>query len=59
MIYLTGATGMIGRRFRELNSKDLTTISYRNIVYDVFKSHEESCLIHLGWSSTPRDKDGM
>ena len=59
MIYLTGASGMIGRRFRELYEKDITTISYREKVYDVFKSHKDSCLIHLAWSSTTRDDDGL
>jgi UDP-glucose 4-epimerase len=59
MIYLTSASGMIGKRFRELYKEDITTISYRNRVYDVFKSHKNSCLIHLAWSSTTRDKDGL
>ena len=59
MIYLTGSSGMIGRRFRELYEKDITTISYREKVYDVFKSHKDSCLIHLAWSSTTRDDDGL
>ena len=69
MIYLTGAGGLVGRRFRKLCSKtweevfelggneSIATISYRDTVYDVFKSHEKSCLVHLGWSSTTRDKD--
>ena len=59
MIYLTGAGGMVGRRFRELYKKDTTTVSYRHKVYDVFGSHKKSCLIHLGWSSTTRYKDGL
>ena len=57
MIYLTGAGGLVGRRFRKLCDKNIATISYRDTVYDVFKSHEKSCLVHLGWSSTTRDKD--
>jgi nucleoside-diphosphate-sugar epimerase len=59
MIYVSGAQGMVGRRFRELYKKDITTISYREKVYDVFASHKKSCLIHLAWSSTTRDKDGL
>jgi nucleoside-diphosphate-sugar epimerase len=57
MIYLTGAGGLVGRRFRKFCDKNITTISYRDTVYDVFKSHKKSCLVHLGWSSTTRDKD--
>ena len=57
MIYLTGASGLVGRRFRKLCGKNIATISYRDTVYDVFKSHKKSCLVHLGWSSTTRDTD--
>ena len=57
MIYLTGASGLVGRRFRKFCDRNITTISYREEVYDVFKSHDKSCLIHLGWSSTTRDTD--
>jgi nucleoside-diphosphate-sugar epimerase len=57
MIYLTGASGLIGKRFREICNKKITFISYRDEVEDVFKSHDKSCLIHLGWSSTTRDTD--
>ena len=37
MIYLTGASGLVGRRFRMLCGKNIATISYRDTVYDVFK----------------------
>jgi nucleoside-diphosphate-sugar epimerase len=57
MIYLTGASGLVGRRFRKFCDRNITTISYREEVYDVFKSHDKSCLVHLGWSSTTRDTD--
>jgi len=57
MIYLTGASGLVGRRFRKFCDRNITTISYREEVYDVFKSHNKSCLVHLGWSSTTRDTD--
>ena len=59
MIYLSGANGMVGRRFRKLYKGDITTISYREKVYDVFTPHKKSCLVHLGWSSTTRDVDGI
>ena len=59
MIYVSGANGMIGRRFKELCKKDITHVSYRDEVRDVFKSHKKSCLIHLAWSSTTRDTDGL
>jgi len=55
MIYLTGANGLIGSRFVELCEKEVTTISYREEVSDVFDTHENSCLIHLAWSSTTRN----
>ena len=32
MIYLTGANGMIGKRFKELYDKPITNISYRKKV---------------------------
>ena len=57
MIYLTGASGLVGRRFRKFSDRNITSISYRDKVYDVFKSHNKSCLVHLGWSSTTRDTD--
>jgi len=57
MIYLTGASGMVGHRFQEICTKDIKTLSYREKVYDFFKSHDKSCLVHLGWSSTTRDTD--
>ena len=57
MIYLTGSNGMVGRRFQELCTKDIATITYRDEVKDVFKSHDRSCLVHLAWSSTTRDMD--
>ena len=57
MIYLTGSGGLVGRRFRKFCDRNITTISYRDNVYDVFKSHRKSCLVHLAWSSTTRDTD--
>ncbi len=58
MIYITGARGLIGSRFKELYSEDLTEITYREYApKNVFRSHEKSCLIHLGWSSTTRTND--
>ena len=59
MIYVSGSNGMIGRRFADLYRKDITPISYRNEVIDVFKSHKKSCLIHLAWSSTTRDTEAI
>ena len=59
MIYLTGANGLIGKRFQKLCNKKITSISYRDKVVDLFESHDRSCLIHLGWSSTTRDTDGL
>lgn len=55
MIYLTGSSGLIGKRFLELCKQPITTVSYRDDPQDVFKSHENSCLIHLAWSSTTRN----
>ena len=55
MIYITGANGLIGSRFLEIYDGEVTTISYRDEVVDVFESHENSCLIHLAWSSTTRN----
>lgn len=55
MIYLTGANGLIGSRFLKIYDGEVTTISYRDEVPDVFDSHENSCLIHLAWSSTTRN----
>jgi len=55
MIYLTGSRGMIGSRFLELCDQEITTISYRDEVPDVFDSHENSCLVHLAWSSNTRN----
>ncbi len=58
MIYITGARGLIGTRFRELYSEDLIQITFRDYApKNVFRSHEKSCLIHLGWSSTTRTND--
>ena len=57
MIYLTGSGGLIGRRFKEFCNKKITSVTYRDNVYDVFKTHNDSCLVHLGWSSTTRDTD--
>jgi nucleoside-diphosphate-sugar epimerase len=55
MIYLTGASGLIGSRFLEVFDGEVTKVSYRDEVVDVFESHESSCLIHLAWSSTTRN----
>jgi len=55
MIYVTGASGLIGSRFMELCNYPITKVSYRDEVIDVFQSHEKSCLIHLAWSSTTRN----
>jgi nucleoside-diphosphate-sugar epimerase len=55
VIYLTGANGLVGSRFLNLYKDQVTTISYRDEVPDVFGSHENSCLIHLAWSSTTRN----
>ena len=55
MIYLTGASGLIGSRFLEVFGGEVTKVSYRDEVADVFESHETSCLIHLAWSSTTRN----
>ena len=58
MIYLTGANGLVGSRLSAcLGDMKVTKISYRDEVPDVFESHNESYLIHLGWSSTTRAKD--
>jgi nucleoside-diphosphate-sugar epimerase len=54
MIYLSGSHGLIGSRFMELCDKEIIPISYRDEVLDTFDYHEESCLIHLAWSSTTR-----
>ena len=40
MIYLTGSSGMIGRRFRELYEKDITTI--QNAITDFEKKKSEA-----------------
>ena len=55
MIYVTGTNGLIGSRFLELYEGEVTPVSYRDEVTDVFDSHENSCLIHLAWSSTTRN----
>ena len=55
MIYLTGSSGLIGKRFLELSNCPITKVSYRDEPQDVFESHEKSCLIHLAWSSTTRN----
>ena len=57
MIYLTGSNGLVGKSFKEICPHKITSITYRDEVKDVFKSHDRSCLIHLGWSSTTRDID--
>lgn len=55
MIYVTGCSGLIGRRFIELYRGDVKKISYRNDPLDVFDEHDQSCLIHFAWSSTTRN----
>lgn len=55
MIYVTGCSGLIGKRFLELCKQPVTKVSYRDEPQDVFESHENSCLIHLAWSSTTRN----
>ena len=55
MIYVTGCSGLIGKRFLELCKQPVTKVSYRDEPQDVFDSHENSCLIHLAWSSTTRN----
>jgi len=58
MIYITGARGLIGSRFKELYPEDVTEIIIREYApINAFRSHEKSCLIHLGWSSTTRTND--
>ena len=58
MIYLTGANGLVGSRLTScLGDVKVVKISYRGKVPDVFGKHNESYLIHLGWSSTTREKD--
>ncbi len=57
MIYLTGSSGLVGSRFVYLCDKNITKISYRDEVPNLFDTHDQSCLIHLGWSSTTRTKD--
>ncbi len=58
MIYLTGSNGLVGSRLSMcFGDLKFTKISYRDIVPDVFKSHDSSCLIHLGWSSNTRLKE--
>ena len=41
MIYLTGASGLIGSRFSKIYNKPIKKISYRGEVEDVFESHEK------------------
>jgi len=58
MIYITGARGLIGTRFKELYPEDMVEIIIREYApINAFRSHEKSCLIHLGWSSTTRTND--
>lgn len=55
MIYLTGSSGLIGKRFLELSNYPIIRVSYRDEPQDIFESHENSCLIHLAWSSNTRN----
>lgn len=54
MIYVTGANGLIGKKFVKTCSYPIKTISYREEVEDFFESHENSCLVHFAWSTTTR-----
>jgi nucleoside-diphosphate-sugar epimerase len=58
MIYVTGASGFVGSEFVNYvkHGASITPVSYRREVTDVFDSHENASLVHLGWSTTPRDK---
>lgn len=55
MIYVTGSSGLVGKRFLELYEGPITTISYRDEPIDLFQFHENSCLIHCAWSSGIRN----
>ena len=57
MLYVTGASGLLGKRVIERWNSDVTKISYRDKVPDIFKKHKNSCLLHLGWSSIPSTQD--
>jgi len=58
MIYLTGANGLVGKRLSTLlEDFKVRSVSYRDTVFDIFDSHEESFLVHLAWSSNTRIKD--
>jgi len=54
MIYVTGTNGFIGSNFVNHCRLPMKFISYRENVEDVFESHNTTCLVHLGWSTTPR-----
>ena len=54
MIYLTGSSGLIGRKLKQKFTGDIAGISYRDKVYDLFAGCNGSCLVHLGWSTTTR-----
>lgn len=54
MIYLTGSSGLIGKKLKQKFSGDIAGISYRDKVYDLFTECNGSCLVHLGWSTTTR-----
>ena len=47
MLYVTGASGLLGKRVIERWNSDVTKISYRDKVPDIFKKHKNSCLLHL------------
>ena len=57
MLYVTGASGLLGKRVIERWNSDVIKISYRDKVPDIFKKHKNSCLLHLGWSSIPSTQD--
>ncbi len=54
MIYLTGSSGLIGKKLKQKFSGGIAGISYREKVYDLFSECNGSCLVHLGWSTTTR-----
>ena len=47
MIYLTGASGLVGRRFRKFCDRNITTISYREEVYDPDTDKKGVALINV------------
>ena len=57
-LYITGANGLIGTRLIERTDRsNIKCISYRDTVPNLFDSHDQACLLHMGWSSNTRTKD--